>query len=126
MATNDVGVIDTFLNTFTTTIDSGFGLLKGNVVSLAGSLSVLDIALAGLFWAWAADEDIIQRLVKKTLYIGFFAFLINNFDHLAKVVFDSFAAMGLKAGGGNLTLSDFLRPGRLAATGFDAAQPLLE
>ncbi|MEZ7137433.1 P-type conjugative transfer protein TrbL [Komagataeibacter sp. SM21] len=126
MATNDVGVIDNFLNTFTTTIDSGFGLLKGNVVSLAGSLSVLDIALAGLFWAWAADEDIIQRLVKKTLYIGFFAFLINNFDHLAKVVFDSFAAMGLRAGGGNLTLSDFLRPGRLAATGFDAAQPLLE
>ncbi|GBR12516.1 conjugal transfer protein TrbL [Gluconacetobacter liquefaciens] len=126
MATNDVGVIDTFLNTFTTTIDSGFGLVKGNVISLAGTLSVLDIALAGLFWAWAADEDIIQRLVKKTLYIGFFAFLINNFDHLAKVVFDSFAAMGLKAGGGNLTLSDFLRPGRLAATGFDAAQPLLE
>ncbi|GAA3687091.1 P-type conjugative transfer protein TrbL [Acetobacter lovaniensis] len=126
MATNDVGVIDTFLNTFTTTIDSGFGLLKGNVVSLAGSLSVLDIALAGLFWAWAADEDIIQRLVKKTLYIGFFSFLINNFDHLAKVVFDSFAAMGLKVGGGGLALSDFLRPGRLAATGFDAAQPLLE
>lgn len=51
MATNDVGVIDTFLNTFTTTIDSGFGLLKGNVISLAGSLSVLDVALAGLFWA---------------------------------------------------------------------------
>ncbi|NVN03262.1 MULTISPECIES: P-type conjugative transfer protein TrbL [Asaia] len=126
MATNDVGVIDTFLNTFTTTIDSGFGFLKGNVISLAGALSVLDVALAGLFWAWAADEDIIQRLVKKTLYIGFFAFLINNFDHLAKVVFDSFAAMGLRAGGGNLTLSDFLRPGRLASTGFDAAQPLLE
>ncbi|MBV0888838.1 P-type conjugative transfer protein TrbL [Komagataeibacter oboediens] len=126
MATNDVGVIDNFLNTFTNTIDSGFGLLKGNVVSLAGSLSVLDIALAGLFWAWAADEDIIQRLVKKTLYIGFFAFLINNFDHLAKVVFDSFATMGLRAGGGSLALSDFLRPGRLAATGFDAAQPLLE
>ncbi|PYD62358.1 P-type conjugative transfer protein TrbL [Gluconacetobacter entanii] len=126
MATNDVGVIDTFLNTFTTTIDSGFGLLKGNVISLAGSLSVLDVALAGLFWAWAADEDIIQRLVKKTLYIGFFAFLINNFDHLAKVVFDSFAAMGLRAGGGSLPLSDFLHPGRLAATGFDAAQPLLE
>ncbi|GBQ62145.1 conjugal transfer protein TrbL [Ameyamaea chiangmaiensis NBRC 103196] len=125
MATNDVGIIDTFLNTFTTTIDSGFGLLKGNVVSLAGSLSVLDIALAGLFWAWAADEDIIQRLVKKTLYVGFFAFLIDNFDHLAKLVFDSFASMGLKAGGGSLALSDFLHPGRLAATGFNAAQPLL-
>jgi len=126
MATNDAGVIDTFLNTFTTTIDSGFGLLKGNVISLAGSLSVLDVALAGLFWAWAADEDIIQRLVKKTLYIGFFAFLINNFDHLAKVVFDSFAQLGLRAGGGSLALGEFLRPGRLASTGFDAAQPLLD
>ncbi|MFT9198609.1 P-type conjugative transfer protein TrbL [Gluconobacter oxydans] len=126
MATNDVGVIDNFLNTFTTTIDTGFGLVKGNVLSLAGTLSVLDIALAGLFWAWAADEDIIQRLVKKTLYIGFFAWVINDFDALSKIVFDSFAALGLKAGGGTLVLSDFLRPGRLASTGFDAAQPLLD
>ncbi len=31
MAMNDVGVIDTFLNTFTTTIDTGFGLVKGAV-----------------------------------------------------------------------------------------------
>ncbi len=126
MATNDVGVIDTFLNTFTTTIDTGFGLVKGNVTSLAGTLSVLDIALAGLFWAWAADEDIIQRLVKKTLYIGFFAWIINDFDALSRIVFDSFAVLGLKVGGGTLTLSDFLRPGRLASTGFDAAQPLLD
>ncbi|PYD71920.1 hypothetical protein [Novacetimonas hansenii] len=37
-----------FLNTFETTIDSGCGLVKGSVVSLAGSLSVLDIVLAGL------------------------------------------------------------------------------
>ncbi|GAJ29103.1 P-type conjugative transfer protein TrbL [Acidomonas methanolica] len=126
MATNDVGVIDIFLNTFTSTIDSGFGLVKGNVISLAGTLSVLDIALAGLFWAWAADEDIIQRLVKKTLYIGFFAWVINDFDALSKIVFDSFAVLGLKVGGGTLALSDFLRPGRLASTGFDAAQPLLD
>lgn len=126
MAMGDVGVIDSFLNTFTTTIDSGFGLVKGNVISLAGTLSVLDIALAGLFWAWAADEDIIQRLVKKTLYIGFFAWVINDFDALSKIVFDSFAALGLKVGGGSLALGDFLRPGGLASTGFDAAQPLLD
>ncbi|MFW7270055.1 P-type conjugative transfer protein TrbL [Gluconacetobacter sp. Hr-1-5] len=126
MAMNDVGVIDSFLNTFTTTIDTGFGLVKGNVISLAGTLSVLDIALAGLFWAWAADEDIIQRLVKKTLYIGFFAWVINDFDALSKIVFDSFAALGLKVGGGSLALGDFLRPGRLASTGFTAAQPLLD
>ena len=72
----NVGVIDTFLNTFTTYIDSGFGLVKGEVAWLSSTLIVLDITLAGLFWAWGADEDVLQRLVRKTLYIGLFAFLI--------------------------------------------------
>ncbi|NHO54513.1 P-type conjugative transfer protein TrbL [Acetobacter estunensis] len=126
MDASNVGIIDGFLNTFETTIDSGFGLLRGSVVSLAGSLSVLDMLLAGLFWAWAVDEDIVQRLVKKTLYVGFFAFIINHFSHLASIVFNSFAALGLKAGGGTLTLADFMHPGRLAATGLSAAQPLLD
>ena len=122
---NNIGVIDTFLNTFTTYIDSGFGLVKGDVLSLSSTLIVLDITLAGLFWAWGADEDIIQRLVKKTLYIGFFAFVIGNLDDLAKVVFDSFAGLGLKAGGSSISQAQFLEPGRLAEVGIKAAQPLL-
>ncbi|MFT8717290.1 P-type conjugative transfer protein TrbL [Gluconobacter potus] len=126
MDTSNVGIIDGFLNTFETTIDSGFGLVQGSVVSLAGSLSVMDVLLAGLFWAWAVDEDIIQRLVKKTLYVGFFAFVINHFSTLAGIVFKSFATLGLRAGGGNLPLEDFMHPGRLAATGISAAQPLLD
>ena len=56
---NNVGVIDTFLNTFTTYINSGFGLIKGEVAFLSPTLIVIDITLAGLFWAWGADEDIL-------------------------------------------------------------------
>ncbi|HVZ06624.1 P-type conjugative transfer protein TrbL [Rhodopila sp.] len=123
---NNVGVIDTFLNTFTTYIDSGFGLIKGEVGYLSSALIVIDITLAGLFWAWGADEDILQRLVKKTLYIGFFAFIITNFNNLSAIVFNSFAGIGLKAGGSTISTADFLRPGRLAQTGLDAAQPLLD
>ncbi|MBS3025079.1 P-type conjugative transfer protein TrbL [Acidiphilium multivorum] len=123
---NNVGVIDTFLNTFTTYIDSGFGLVHGDVAYLSSTLIVIDITLAGLFWAWGADEDILQRLVKKTLYIGFFAFIITNFDHLSAIVFDSFAGLGLKAGGSSISTADFLRPGRLAEVGLDAGQPLLD
>jgi len=69
-----------FLNTFTTYIDSGFGLIKGEVGYLSSTLIVIDItsqACSGL----GADEDILQRLVKKTLYIGFFAFIITNFNN---------------------------------------------
>ncbi|MFS3135622.1 P-type conjugative transfer protein TrbL [Gluconacetobacter sacchari] len=123
---NNVGVIDTFLNTFTTYIDSGFGLIKGEVTYLSSTLIVIDITLAGLFWAWGADEDILQRLVKKTLYIGFFAFIITNFNKLSAIVFNSFAGLGLKAGGSSISTADFLRPGKLAQVGLDAGQPLLD
>jgi type IV secretion system protein TrbL len=123
---NNVGVIDNLLNTFTTFIDSGFGLIKGEVGYLSSTLIVIDITLAGLFWAWGADEDILQRLVKKTLYIGFFAFIITNFNNLSAIVFNSFARLGLKAGGSSIGTADFLRPGRLAQVGLDAGQPLLD
>ena len=67
------GVIDQFLETFTRYIDSGFGLLGGDVGYLATTLAAIDVTLAGLFWAWGSDEDIIARLVRKTLFVGVFA-----------------------------------------------------
>ena len=71
------GVIDRFLEVFTSYIDSGFGLLNGEVAFLSSTLVAIDITLAGLFWALASDEDIIARLIRKTLYVGFFAFLLS-------------------------------------------------
>src|SRR6202045_1974280 len=120
------GVIDQFLETFTRYIDSGFGLLGGEVGYLATVLAAIDITLAGLFWSWGASEDILGRLVKKTLFVGVFAFLIGNWNNLARVVFESFAGLGLKASGTGLSSADFLRPGRIAQVGLDAGRPLLE
>ncbi|ODT76194.1 MAG: P-type conjugative transfer protein TrbL [Pelagibacterium sp. SCN 64-44] len=122
---DNVGVIDQFLNTFVTYIDSGFGLLGGEVGFLTTTLIVIDITLAGLFWAWGADEDIMQRLVKKTLYIGFFAWIISNFNQLASILFQSFSGLGLTASGASISTEEFLQPGRLAQVGFDAGQPML-
>src|SRR3546814_11082652 len=67
-----------------------------------------------------------HRLVKKVLYVGFFAFVIGNFSALAGIVFDSFAGLGLKASGASISLADFMKPGSVAATGFDAGEPLLD
>ncbi|WP_303763168.1 P-type conjugative transfer protein TrbL, partial [Sphingobium yanoikuyae] len=122
----DTDVIDEFLLVFTTYIDSGFGLLGGEVGFLSSSLIAIDVTLAALFWAWGADEDILQRLVRKTLYIGLFAFIIGNFSTLATILFQSFAGLGLKASGSGLAIGDFLRPGTVAATGLDAGAPLLD
>ncbi|MGE5515184.1 MAG: P-type conjugative transfer protein TrbL [Bacteroidota bacterium] len=117
-------VIDRFLAAFTAAIDSGFGLLSPEVAWLSAALVALDMTLAGLFWAMEGD-DVIARLVKKTLYVGFFAFLIGNFNGLARIVFESFAGLGLTAGGGTVAMADFLRPSQLARVGIDAGRPIL-
>ena len=107
-------IIDQFLNVFTTYIDSGFGLLKPEVAFLTVTLTVIDMTLAALFWAMGGETDLVDRLARKTLYIGFFAFLLNDFNHLAGLIFKSFASLGLQAAGSSLSYSDFLQPGRIA------------
>jgi type IV secretion system protein TrbL len=120
------GVIDRFLAVFTQYIDSGFGLLGGEVTFIASTLVVIDLTLAALFWSWGGNDDLIARLVRKTLFVGVFAFLIGNWNSLARIVFESFAGLGLKASGTGLAEADFLRPGRIAQVGLDAGRPLLD
>src|SRR5690606_36790800 len=120
------GVIDSVLGVFTSCIDCGVGLLGSEVAFIASTLIVIDVTLAALFWAWGADADILARLVKKTLFVGVFAYLIGNWNSLARIVFESFAGLGLKASGTGFTTADLLRPGRVAQTGLDAGRPLLD
>ena len=120
------GVIDHFLEVFTRYIDGGFGLLGGEVGFIATTLIVIDVTLAALFWSWGADDDIMARLVKKTLFVGVFAYLISNWNNLARIVFESFAGLGLKASGTGFAVSDLMRPGKVAQTGLDAGRPLLD
>ncbi|MAT64620.1 MAG: P-type conjugative transfer protein TrbL [Gammaproteobacteria bacterium] len=122
---DDLNVIDQFTSTFVTYIDSGFGLLGPDVAFLTTILIGIDITLAGLFWAMADDKSVIPALIRKVLYVGAFAFILNNFAALATIIFDSFAGLGLRATGSPITAADLMRPGFVAATGFDAAEPLL-
>jgi type IV secretion system protein TrbL len=120
---NDVGVIDRFLDVFSRYIDSGFGLLSGEVAFLATTLIVIDVTLAALFWTWAADDDVPRALVKKTLFVGVFAYIIGNWNGLARIIFESFAgprAAGLRRHGQRRRLRP---PGRIAQVGIEAGGP---
>ncbi|MGB3882245.1 MAG: P-type conjugative transfer protein TrbL [Diaphorobacter nitroreducens] len=127
---NDVSVIDRFLDVFSRYIDSGFGLLQGEVAFLTATLIAIDMTLAGLFWAMGhatgQGEDVIAKLIRKVLYVGAFAYIIGNFNTLAGVLFRSFAGLGLTASGSTLNMGNFLQPGRLAKAGIDAAAPILD
>nr|MBW4053623.1 P-type conjugative transfer protein TrbL [Pseudomonadota bacterium] len=122
---NNLGVIDQFTNVFSRYIDSGFGLLSGEVHFLTATLVGIDLTLAGLFWAMGGSDDVIARLIKKTLYIGAFVYIITNFNVLSSILLRSFAGLGLVASGSTLTAGNLLRPGALAAVGVTAGRPIL-
>ncbi|HTM78546.1 MAG TPA: P-type conjugative transfer protein TrbL [Devosia sp.] len=121
----DLNIVDQFMQTFIHYIDSGFGLLSGDVAGLSTLLIALDVTLAGLFWAMDGEAHVLFRLLKKVLYVGFFALLINNFQALSQVVFDSFSTLGIDATNAGLSAADLLRPGKIAGIGYQAAWPLL-
>lgn len=123
---NDLNVIDRFMQAFIRYIDSGFGLLGPDVGFLTSTLIGIDITLAGLFWAMGGEDNVIGHFIRKILYVGAFAFILNRFASLADIIFRSFAAAGLTAGGGTMSADDLLKPGRLAGAGFSAAWPLLD
>jgi type IV secretion system protein TrbL len=128
---NDLSVIDHFLNVFSQYIDSGFGLVGGEVRWLSATLIAIDMTLVGLFWAMThagggSGDEVMAKLVRKVLYVGTFAFIIGNFNTLSGIVFRSFAGVGLTATGSGLTPAQLLQPGRIAQAGVDAARPIMQ
>ncbi len=115
MQSNSVNV---FLDRFLAVADAGFGLIHGDVTAVLNALIVISIALAGLQWALAGEPPM-APFFRKVLFTGFFAFLVNNWDHLATVINQSGAMLGLKAGGGSMSMADLHNPGRVAQIGVD-------
>src|SRR3546814_6235095 len=74
---------------------------------------------------WSSDVCS-SDLLKKILFVGAFAFIINSFSSLSEIIVRSFAMAGLTAGGGSVSADDLLKPGRLAGACFEAALPLLD
>src|SRR5260370_34312782 len=89
---NDIAIIDRFLDIFSRYIDSGFGLIAAHVGFLVKILLGVDVVLAALAWA-AGEDEVIQAFAKKVLYVGFFAFILNNWNTPAKAIFKSCATL---------------------------------
>jgi len=114
----DTSSVNSFLSQFLAVADSGFGLIQGDVNFVLNALIVISIVLTGTQWALGHDNPV-APMFRKVLFIGFFAFLVNNWDMLSTVIHRSGAMLGLQAGGGSLTMADLHNPGRIGGIGIE-------
>ena len=110
------GAINSFLDQFIAFADSGFGLIRGDIGFVLNALIAISITLAGAQWA-LAQEAPVAPFFRKVLFIGLFAFLINNWEWVTTAINQSGALLGIRAGGSSLTLADLHNPGRMASIG---------
>ncbi len=114
----DPATVNTFLDRFLALADSGFGLIAGDIAYVLNALIIISITLAGAQWA-LAQEAPMAAFFRKVLFVGFFAFLINNWDALSTAINQSGAMLGLKAGGDGMSMADLHNPGRVAEIGVE-------
>lgn len=121
MVTPTDGILTDMMNTFVQVFSAGFGLLTPKANTVLGSLAAIEIAIAGLFWA-LRGENFTAAFIKKLLHIGFFVFLVANWQALSKDVADSFVMAGsTAANGSNVNLRD---PSWIVDQGLMVSQPI--
>lgn len=114
----DPASVNSFLDQFLAVADSGFGLIQGDVNYVLNALIVISITLAGAQWALAGEAPM-APFFRKVLFVGFFAFLVNNWASLSSIIVRSGAQLGLNAGGGSMTMAELHNPGRVGQIGIE-------
>ncbi|OQW60397.1 MAG: conjugal transfer protein TrbL [Proteobacteria bacterium HN_bin10] len=120
------GVSNDLMTVFSNTVSAGFANITGAVNGLFGIMIVLTVALTGIYWALSDNRASLAAGFSKILLIGFFAYLINDWQGLSETLYAGFIELGLLAGGSSLTASDFLNPGKIIETGWEIVRAIGE
>lgn len=109
---------------FSNTISAGFAALQGPVNGVFGTMIALVVAMTGVQWALSSNREVLAAGFGKILLIGFFAYLINDWQSLAETIQKGFVDLGLRAGGGSLPRGEFLNPGAILDQGWQIVKAL--
>lgn len=118
-------LINDVANQYINAINQGFGLIKGDVAFVLNVLIILSIVWSAVLWA-LSDDHVIVQFARKIVYIGLFAWIIQNWQVLTDKLARSFMDLGLKAGGFDGATYYTQQPGNIAYLGYTTAQPLMD
>lgn len=96
-----VGLFNQVMNEFINASVGWYSVIYGYAMDLFGLLVGLEISWMGLMWMLTRKypEEMIPSFAKKVIMIGFFLFLLLNTQQVAYTIINSFANIGLIAGG---------------------------
>ncbi|HEX4710628.1 P-type conjugative transfer protein TrbL, partial [Phenylobacterium sp.] len=111
---------------FSNTVSAAFAALQGPVNGVFATMIALVVAMTGIQWAMSANREVLAAGFGKVLLIGFFAYLINDWEQLSLMIQAGFVDLGLRAGGGSLSRAEFLNPGEILEQGWKIVKKLGE
>lgn len=120
----DFQSLDMILQQFENLFTGGMGTILGHTIGLLQVLALLDIGLA-LVLKFSGGVGM-QMLMNRMLKIGFWVFVVSEYDTLINAIIDTFSALGLAAGGGGNIGVDMLKhPSMLLEQGYDLSAQYL-
>jgi type IV secretion system protein TrbL len=118
----DSGILTTLLNTFEESFTGGYSKIYPDALRLLSILAVLEVAVAAIWWA-LCDENALVEFLKKIMRIGFFIFVVANYQSLVSSILDGFVTTGLKAGGSS-SVSLIKDPSAIVRFGLTVTGPI--
>lgn len=124
--TAETGSLTFILDHFLSVFQLGKTNVSSNAWNLLSALATIELLLASLFWA-ITGQDVLVGLIKKILSIGFFVFVIQNYDYLLHHIVDGFIATGKAASSaGGDSLASVRDPSSIVEAGFVAVMPIFD
>jgi type IV secretion system protein TrbL len=118
-------ILNDIANQYINAINSGFGLIKGDVAWILNVLIILSVLWSAAQWA-LSDDQVIAQFARKIVYIGLFVWIVQNWQTLTDKLASSFMDLGLQAGGFEGPSYYTSQPGNIAYLGYTTAQPLMD
>ena len=123
------GILDQILNVIQGGINTALPVLEGDVRFVFQSFLIISIVFSGVAYAFGSLSSGLEFMVKKILLVSGALFLVTNWLDVTAVIVNSFALLGLNAGGAaaeGLTLGAFLSPSSILTMGLDLGDVLFQ